>query len=117
MARLFDVTTTTDVLTLGADGRGKIVFTVTNTTQKPQRASFKVRALDSGEAGWLKLGGDAERDFTAGFTHQVELALNVPPGTPASKFRVRLDALSVANPNDDFTEGPTVGVTVPAAQT
>jgi hypothetical protein len=114
MTRLFDITTTTDALALDASGKGKLAFTVTNTTQKPQRATLRVRGLDSSQAGWFTLGGDAERDFPAGFTHQVELAVAVPAGTPAGKFRVRLDALSVANPDDDFVEGQAISVTVAA---
>jgi len=113
MSRIFDITATSDILNIDTSGRGKLLFTVTNTTQRPQRASLRLRALDSGEAGWLKLSGDSERDFSPGFTHQVEVAVAPPSGTPPGKFRVRLDALSVANPDDDFTEGPAVGVVVP----
>ncbi|MDH3460420.1 MAG: hypothetical protein OEM00_05470 [Burkholderiaceae bacterium] len=116
MARLFDITTTTDVLTLGASGQGKLVFTVTNTTTKPQRGTLRARALDSAQAGWLSVSGEFERDFSAGFTHQVEMVVKVPPGTPPGRFRVRLDALSVANPEEDFTEGPAIAVVVPAVE-
>ena len=113
MTRIFDITTASDLLNIDASGQGKLLFTVTNTTQRPQRASLRLRALDSGEASWLKLGGESERDFAPGFTHQVEVAVSPPAGSPPGKFRVRLDALSVANPDDDFTEGPAVGVVVP----
>lgn len=114
MTRIFDITTTSDTLSVDAGGSGRLVFTVTNTTQKPQRGSLRAKALDSAQAGWLTVGGEAERDFPAGFTHQVDLNVKVPAGTPPGKFRVRLDALSVANPDDDFTEGPAVGVTISA---
>ena len=114
MARLFDISTTSDVLTLDAGGQGKLVFTVTNTTTRPQRATLKARALDSGQAAWLKIGGEAERDFPPGFTHQVELDVKAPGDTPPGRFRARLDALSVVNPEEDFTEGPALAVVVPA---
>jgi PASTA domain len=35
-----------------------------------------------------------------------------PPGVPAGKYQFRLDAISVINPDDDFTEGPTVDLEV-----
>jgi len=114
MTRIFDITPASDILNIDSSGQGKLLFTVTNTTGRPQRASFRLRALDSGQSSWLKLNGDMERDFTAGFTHQVEVAVAPPSGAPPGRFRVRLDALSVANPDDDFTEGPAVGVVVPA---
>lgn len=114
MARIFDITTTDDSLALKAGSAGRIVFTVSNITQKPQRGSLRARVLDSGQASWLTLSGDAERAFSPGFTHQVELNVRVPADTPPGKFRVRLDALSVANPDDDFTEGPAIGVVVAA---
>jgi hypothetical protein len=116
MTRPFDITNTNDALTLDASGRGKIVFTVTNTSPKPLRGTLRVRGLDSSQPGWFTVGGESERDFPAGVAHQVEVEVKVPPGTPPSKFRMRLDALSVANPDDDFTEGPAVAVTIPPVE-
>jgi hypothetical protein len=115
MARLFDITTTSDTASTAPAGTVRLVFTVTNTTQRPLRGSLRAKALDSGQAGWLKIEGEAERDFPPGGAQQVEVNAKVPAGTAASKFRVRLDALSVANPDDDFTEGPAVSVTVTGA--
>jgi hypothetical protein len=114
MARLFDINTTHDTVSSAANGAATLVFTVTNTTPKPQRGHLRAKALDSAQPGWLRVAGDAERDFAPGFTHQVELNVQVPTGTPPGRFRVRLDALSVANPDDDFTEGPVVSVNVAA---
>ena len=116
MTRPFDITNTNDALTLDASGRGKQLFTVTNTTQKPLRGILRVRGLDSAQAGWFAVVGDGERDFPAGVGHQVEVEVKVPPGTPPAKFRMRLDALSVANPDDDFTEGPVVALTIPTVE-
>lgn len=115
MARLFDITTTSDTASTTVGGAVKLVFTVTNTTPRPLRGSLRAKALDSGQASWLAVGGDAERDFPPGLAHQVEVTAKVPTGSAAGKFRVRLDALSVANPDDDFTEGPAVSVTIAAA--
>lgn len=117
MARLFDITTTSDTASTKAGDTVKLVFTVTNIAQRPLRGSLRAKALDSGQAPWLAIGGDAERDFPPGLAHQVEVSAKVPAGTAAGKFRVRLDALSVVNPDDDFTEGPAVSVTIVAAET
>ncbi|WP_293993809.1 hypothetical protein [Sphaerotilus sp.] len=114
MTRLFDITTTQDALELDRQGQGKVVFTVTNVTRQPQRCGLRPRGLDAGKAAWLRLVGEAERDFVPGMVHQVEVGIAVPPGTPLEKFRLRLDAYSVANPDDDFTEGPLVQVLPPS---
>ena len=116
MARLFDITTTSDTASTAPAGTVRLVFTVTNTTQRPLKGSLRVKPLDSGQASWLAIEGEAERDFPPGLAHQVEVTAKVPAGTAASKFRVRLDALSVTNPDDDFTEGPAVSVTVVAGK-
>lgn len=116
MTRPFDITSTNDALTLDASGRAKQLFTVTNTTHRPLRGTLRVRGLDSAQANWFSVVGDTERDFPAGVGHQVEVEVTVPPGTPPAKFRMRLDSLSVSNPDDDFTEGPVIAVTNPAVK-
>lgn len=114
MTRLFDITTTHDSIELDAQGKGKVVFTVTNATTAPQRAMFKLRALDSGQAGWLSLAGEAERDFSPGMVHQVEVAIAMPADAAERRFRMRLDALSAANPEEHFVESQLVSVSAPA---
>ena len=116
MTRPFDITNTNDALTLDASGSGKVIFTVTNTSQKPLRGTLRVRGLDSSQPAWFTVGGESERDFPVGVAHQVEVGVKVPAGTAPAKFRMRLDALSVANPDDDFTEGPAVAVTIPTVE-
>lgn len=115
MARLFDLSTPHDVVKLGADGRATVTFAVTNVGTRALRGALRVRPLDGAPAGWFTLAGDAERDFAAGFTHQVEVAVAVPAGTPAGRLRLRIDALSVQAPEEDYTEGPPVAVEVAAA--
>lgn len=112
MARLFDITPASDIATVEAGGSTRVVFTVSNTSQKPQRASLRIKPIDSTQADWLSVGGDVERDFPPGFTHQVEATFKVPAGTPSGAYRFRLDAVSTANTDDDLVQGPAVSVTV-----
>jgi serine/threonine-protein kinase len=39
--------------------------------------------------------------------------LKVPAGSPAGSYSFRLDAISEADPDEDFTEGPSVAFQVP----
>lgn len=113
MARLFDISTTTDTLTPDAQGRATLSFSVTNKTDKPQRGTLALHALDGPHRAWFTLDGADERSFAPGMTDSVSYQLKVPAGTPAGRLRVRLDCLSVIAPEEDFTEGPVVSITVP----
>lgn len=135
MAKSFAITTTaTD--TLRADNKGHVEagFTVTNTTSRPIRGLAKPKPLGDTKLQWLTVQGEAERDFAAGATQQftvsfdgpaTEAASGTPPGstappagTPpapvARKYPFRLDVESALNPEEDFTEGPTVTVEMAA---
>src|SRR6266496_4127719 len=137
MARTFAITTTaTENLKADAKGHAEAVFTVTNTSPRPVRGLAKAKAMDSTKQEWLRLAGEAERDFAPGATQQFIISFDCPvtpapapaskgPATPASKgaqpaaaaatpapakYAFRLDVASAANPDEDFIEGPVVTV-------
>lgn len=119
MANIFAITTVNDKLKADA-GSATIVFTVTNTTSRPLRGIAKIKPLGSTEAQWLKIDGETERDFPAGGTHQFTVIFNKPKpaappigAQPAELFPFRLDEISAANPDEDFTEGPMVTIEIP----
>lgn len=58
------------------------------------------------------LDGEPERNFSKGESHQLTVKIAVPPGTPKGKYSFRLNVVSVENPDDDFTEGPSVSFEV-----
>jgi hypothetical protein len=120
MANIFTITTAQQTLKADASGSATTVFTVTNSTSRPLRGFVKIKPLSNTQAQWLKVEGEAERDFPAGGTHQFTVAFNKPkPGTPpsapqpAESFPFRLDAISAINPDEDFTEGPLLTVEIP----
>ena len=117
MANTFTITTPATTLKADANGRTTTVFTVTNTTSRPLRGIAKIKPLGNTEAAWLKIEGEAERDFPAGGTHQFTVNFTKPKPTvlpqPAETFQFRLDAVSTENPDEDFTEGPVVLVEIP----
>lgn len=127
MARLFDITTTTDALTVAAGKTERLVYTVScpSAGQRKQRAILRRHVIGGGQAEWVNFAPDREQTGTSTpkdqierefppATQQIDLIVSVPASTPAGQFRVRLDALSVDNPDDDFTEGPVASITVPA---
>jgi hypothetical protein len=116
MNRIFAITAASDRVTVGGDGRGEITFTVTNSSARPLRGQLRVRPLGQTRGEWLSVAGEIERAFSSNATQQVVVKVATPPGAPAGKYQFRLDAISVINPDDDFTEGPTVDLEVKATE-
>jgi hypothetical protein len=114
MANIFAITTANDTLKLGPNGHTEAVFTVSNRTTRPLRGLAKLRPLGNTKQEWLKLAGESERHFVAGGTQQFTISFEPAPNTPPGKYRFRLDVVSTVNPDEDFTEGPTVVAEVPA---
>jgi hypothetical protein len=129
MVKSFAITTpVTDTLRPDAKGHVEVVFTVTNTTPRPIRGMAKVKPLGDTKREWLGIEGETERDFAAAATHQFTVTFDAPPtpkadagsaaGTSASaaakKYPFRLDVSSALEPEEDFTEGPTVTAEVAA---
>jgi hypothetical protein len=133
MAKSFAITTTaTETLRADAKGHAEAGFTVTNTTSRPIRGLAQVRALGDTKREWLSIQGETERDFAAGATQQLTVSFNGPAADPAAaapqggaapaagapagpaarKYPFRLDVATALNPDEDFTEGPTVTVEI-----
>ena len=113
MSRPFVITTSTAKAALNKQGQGKVSFTVSNETSRPLKAQIKTKALNSAQEEWLTLSGESERDFPTSGSQQVTVEINVPEGTPPSKFDFRIDVASVYNPEEEYTEGPTVAFEAP----
>ena len=116
MTRPFDITPQTDTpLTLDASGQGKKIFNVTNKLSTPLRGTLRAFGVPPEQNGWYQVDGEIERDFPTGDRlENVVVNVKLPPGTAPGKYRMRLDAYSSRNPEEDFTQGPEVGVVLPA---
>src|SRR5262245_24968046 len=116
MNRIFAITAASERVSIGGDGRGEIIFTVTNSSMRPLRGQLRVRPLGPTKGEWFNIAGETERPFSPNATQQVVVKVATPPGAPAGKYQFRLDAISVINPDDDFTEGPTIDLDVKATE-
>jgi hypothetical protein len=116
MNSIFAITAASERVSVGGDGRGEITFTVTNSSARPLRGRLRVRPLGSTKGEWFNIVGETERAFSPNATQQVVVKVAAPPGAPAGKYQFRLDAFSVINPDDDFTEGPTIDLEVKATE-
>ncbi len=114
MTHVFDISKSDDKVTVDANGNAKAIFTVTNVLPKTVRGTLRARATDAAQDGWLSIAGSTERSFPSKIGDQAEVLVKMPPGTPAGKYGVRLEAFTVDSPEEDLTKGPTVAVEVPA---
>lgn len=113
--RIFTITADDKPVALAGNSTADVSVTVTNTSGRPIRAQARVVALGNTAPGWLKIGGEVERDLAVGEARQFVVTFTIPAGTPAGKYSARLNVVSVKNPDDDFAEGPVISCEVTAA--
>ena len=116
MASVFNITSGSSTVRLDAQQRGEVAFTVSNTSGRYLRGRAKLVPQDPSQKDWLKVSGEPERDFPVSGAQRFSVAVAVPPGGKEGKYTFRLDAVSVQNPDEDYTEGPTVAFTVAKRQ-
>jgi hypothetical protein len=108
----FTVTSAGQKVRLDSNGAGQASFTVTNTSAQPLKGRMLTRPSDPAKPEWFSIVGESVRDFAPNAAQQVVLQLNVPPTTPPGPYSFRLDAVSQAEPDEDFTEGPSISFEV-----
>ncbi len=113
MPSLFAITTAANSVPLDGNRQGQTVFTVSNTSVHPVRGRARIAPDGSAAASWFTLTGGAERDFTVNGTQQYTVQIAVPQTVTAGNYTMRLDMVGVDNPDEDFTQGPSVTFAVP----
>jgi hypothetical protein len=93
---------------LDANRQGEATFTVFNGSGRPLRGQARLKAEDPSATGWLSLVGEAERDFDIAAAQQITVRIQVPPNAPTGSYPFHLDMVGVENPDELYTEGPTV---------
>jgi N-acetylneuraminic acid mutarotase len=114
MSSPFAITAATNTVLLDNNRQGQTSFTVSNTTPHTIRGRARIVAQQTTGASWLMLLGEIERDFPGSGSQQYVVQITVPPGASAGDYTFRLDVVDLANPDDNFSEGPTVKCVVPA---
>jgi len=89
---------------------------VSNVSGHSLRARLRAVPQPPTQTSWIDVGVAAERDFTVGATENFLVTATVPPTAPPGTYLFRTDAIGEQNPDDDFAQGPTIALTVPAAE-
>ncbi len=113
MASSFSVTTASSKILLNAQRRGEIVFTVTNITAGTVTGRADTASDNASVEAWATIQGKSERDFAPNATEQFVVAIDVPGSAAIGTYSISLNLIGVDDPDEDFTEGPSVAFEVP----
>jgi len=113
----FDVTASPTQLMLKGGETGTIVVTVTNRLGRSVIARADKIVEPASAAAWVKAPPDSQRTFSAQpATEDFRYEITIPPNTPGMSFKFRVDVVEVGATDDNFGQGNTVAVTVPAPE-
>ncbi|HET8542681.1 MAG TPA: hypothetical protein VFL83_22595 [Anaeromyxobacter sp.] len=113
MPRAFDIAAATTSVTLDASLKAETVVKVSNALKRDVRV--RARVVPEGKTGekWFTLDAP-EKDLKADGTATFAVKIAVPAGTPPGDYAWHLLAATVANPDEEFTEGPSLSFKVAA---
>lgn len=109
-------------LAKGSQGehKGALSLNVRNATDRALTGRVRVEPQGGAQAGWFRLEGasptspvEMDLDFDARASQTVKVALAVPPGTPGGDHLFRVRVTSERDPDNDYTQSPTVAFKVP----
>lgn len=111
MSRDFAITTGSSSIEAGKDRKGTVTFTVSNNTEQGIVARARISAMDDCQEEWFTIEGEKERTYTEK-TQQYTVRYDIPTSVPPGSYRFRLDVFGVENPDEIYSEGPTVEIKV-----
>jgi len=113
----FAIDCPTTSIQLDASGRGSVVLTITNTSAASIDGRLRLAGAGTSPAteAWLTISDPAESRYKPNESKRFSVAISVPPSQADGTFLFRAETYAVANPNEDFTSGPEISITVKRA--
>ena len=87
---------------------GAVTFTVTNKTGQGLSGRVTIEPQGEAKAEWFSVDGESERQFAAGGTHTFTVRIKTPPAATAGTYSLKVRAVAVNDPDNDFAESPVV---------
>ncbi|WP_342236491.1 PASTA domain-containing protein [Inquilinus sp. OTU3971] len=87
---------------------GAVTFTVTNKTGQGLSGRVTVEPQGEAKAEWFSVDGESERQFAAGGTHTFTVRIKAPPTAKAGTYSLKVRAVAINDPDNDFAESPVV---------
>jgi hypothetical protein len=94
------------------DGSADVAFVITSTADHAVVGTLALHATSPAPSEWLSLEGEATHWWAAGAIEDAVVKVRTPTGATPGVYAFRLDAKNEANPEEDYTEGPTVAFEV-----
>jgi len=119
---IFNITAPASSIRLDSRGHGEIQFTVSSLKEHAIRGRARIVVPDPTQMEkWFKVVGGIEHDFapsvapsvTQSVTQQYTVQVDTPRDAKPGKYSFRLDVLSVDQPDEDYTQGPSIGFEIP----
>lgn len=112
MGTAFSITTTTNAISLDAEGKALALFTVNNQTGRSVRVRTTVSPFEPTPADWFTIEGETERLYPPGGSEAVRVRVATGVNPPPGRYAFRLDAVASDRPDEDWEHGPAVGFEV-----
>ncbi|MBW8725569.1 MAG: PASTA domain-containing protein [Inquilinus limosus] len=93
---------------------GAVTFTVTNKTSQGLAGRVTIEPQGEAKAEWFSVDGESERQFIANGTHTFTVRIKTPPEAKAGAYSLKVRAVAVNDPDNDFAESPVVAFDIAA---
>lgn len=111
MPNYFEISPTNDALNL-QQGNGAAGFTVRYMGERSVEAKAEAVALQGAQQSWLQVAEPTTKEMQSNQTQTFKVLVNVPSGTPAGRYGLRLDVMSVDNTDEEYNQGPVIAFEV-----
>jgi hypothetical protein len=115
----FTIETPSNTIQLDDKRQGTVVFNVINQLGRAITASARIVPGDPAQQTWYTIEGDVKREFALTGNQAYTVQEKVPPTAPPTKstdpaatYTFRFDEVGEVNPDEEFTNGPTVTYTI-----
>lgn len=115
MPSCYEISPANNTVALRA-GRGVATFGVRYVGNRRVEARAHAVPMEGAETVWLKVDPPNQRYMQPGQTQTFKVSVAIPPGAAPGRFGLRLDVLSVDNPDEEYDRGPLVTFQVESAE-
>lgn len=113
MPDTFEFTIPKPSVELGADRTSSVVVDVTSRLGRHGVVGAEVVPGEGADSAWFGTPEPFEFDLPSGETLRTTIPINVPADAVAGEYSFELRAYAVDDPQRDFTNSPSISVTVP----
>lgn len=107
MPNYYEISPAHDTLSLH-DGQGSASFAVRYVGDHRVEARAVAVPMEGAKESWLQVEPPNQCDMQPGQTQTFKVTVTVPPGTAEGRYGLRLDVVSVHNPDEEYDRGPLI---------